>query len=91
MTSDRSLQSGSPKIGSPCSEDLDCLTLRARGALILPPVLMSTDSAGFGLQIQQPGASAVPAYIRRNFNPVEERRLNPHSVELGGRFSTIHF
>jgi hypothetical protein len=91
MTSDRSVQTGSPKIGSPCSEELDCLTVRAGGALILPPVFMSADSARFSLHIQQPGASTNPAYSSRSFDPIEEIRLNPHSVELGGRFSTLRF
>jgi hypothetical protein len=41
MTSDCFLQSRSDKIGSPCSDELDCLNVRAGGTLVLHPVLMS--------------------------------------------------
>jgi hypothetical protein len=91
MKSARSRQSESRHIGSRRSEALACVNARSKGVAILTPAFAATRSASFGVRIRLLCVPKTSTHIDRNLTDIEEKRFNPHSVELGGRFSPTRF
>ncbi len=91
MKSDRSRLSVLPTIGSQSSEAWRCLTPGTRSNLPLGPVLTDVQKRSLTAANRPQHLPTIPSPIDLSFAKDQEAGINTHRVELGRRFSPIHF